>query len=115
MEVTPSQAACSDCKLKHVSMSGLGCGRDAALYLTSTSQSSQPSECSDFYCDANNVCGQSCVGIDIQEGNKCSWHSTLHGKADPGGLGTGIGGGGILAGTDPATGALQNMDLVLLH
>jgi len=75
-------------------MSDLGCGCNAALYLTNMRQNSQPSECSDFYCDANNVCGQSCAEIDIQEGNKFSWHSTLHGRDDHGGLGKGIGGGG---------------------
>jgi len=75
-------------------MSDLGCGCNAAFYLTSMHQNNQPSECSDYYCDANNVCGQSCAEIDIQEGNKFSWHSTLHGKVDHNGLGKGIGGGG---------------------
>merc|ERR1719150_2502727 len=75
-------------------MSDLGCGCNAAFYLTNMHQNSQPSECSDYYCDANNVCGQSCAEIDIQEGNKFSWHSTLHGEVDHGGLGKGIGGGG---------------------
>jgi len=75
-------------------MSDLGCGCNAAFYLTNMHQNTQPSECSDFYCDANNVCGQSCAEIDIQEGNKFSWHSTLHGKVDHGGMGAGIGGGG---------------------
>jgi len=75
-------------------MSELGCGCNAAFYLTNMHQNTEPSECSDFYCDANNVCGCSCAEIDIQEGNKFSWHSTLHGKVDHGGLGAGIGGGG---------------------
>jgi hypothetical protein len=75
-------------------MSDLGCGCNAAFYLTNMHQNSHPSECSDYYCDANNVCGQSCAEIDIQEGTKFSWHSTLHGKVDHGGAGKGIGGGG---------------------
>jgi len=74
-------------------MSDLGCGCNAAFYLTNMHQNSQPSECSDYYCDTN-ICGQSCAEMDIQEGNKFSWHSTLHGKVDHGGFGKGIGGGG---------------------
>jgi len=54
----------------------------------------QPSECHDYYCDANNICGQSCAELDIQEGNRYSWHTTLHGKEDPTGMGKGYGGGG---------------------
>jgi len=75
-------------------MSDLGCGCNAAFYLTNMFQNKLPSDCSDFYCDANNVCGQSCAEIDIQEGNKFSWHSTLHGKRDHGGTAKGVGGGG---------------------
>jgi len=75
-------------------MSELGCGCNAAFYLTNLHQNKHKSECDDFYCDANNVCGQSCAEIDIQEGNKFSWHSTLHGSQDHGGTGKGIGGGG---------------------
>ena len=75
-------------------MSDLGCGCNAAFYLTSMHQNSHKSECSDYYCDANNVCGESCAEIDIQEGNKFSWHSTLHSKWDRFGVGKGVGGGG---------------------
>lgn len=77
-------------------MSDLGCGCNAAFYLTNMYQNKHQSDCSDYYCDANNVCGQSCAEIDIQEGNKFAWHSTLHGKEDHGGIGKGVGGGGAM-------------------
>mmetsp|Transcript_45067 Transcript_45067/g.130408 ORF Transcript_45067/g.130408 Transcript_45067/m.130408 type:complete len:424 (-) Transcript_45067:279-1550(-) len=75
-------------------MSKAGCGCNAALYLTNLAQNDRPSECGDHYCDANDVCGESCAEIDIQEGSRVAWHSTLHTSADHTGLGKGIGGGG---------------------
>jgi len=75
-------------------LTGAGCGCNVALYLVSMHQNPRPSDCNDFYCDANNVCGESCAEIDMQEANEYSWHTTLHTAHDHSGVGCGFGGGG---------------------
>jgi len=75
-------------------VSRAGCGCNAAVYLNTMHHNARPSQCGDHYCDANKVCGESCVEIDLQEANGYAWRSTLHTARDHSGLGMGFGGGG---------------------
>lgn len=73
-------------------LSQAGCGCNAALYLVSMQQNTEVSDCMDYYCDANSVCGVNCHEIDIQEANRYAWHSALHKEHDGNGISQGYGG-----------------------
>jgi len=78
-------------------VSGAGCGCNAGLYLTALSQNTVKSDCFDYYCDANSVCGVACNELDLQEANQHAWHSTLKTQDDGIGVKCGLGGNsGIL-------------------
>lgn len=80
-------------KLRYTTdLSHAGCGCNAALYLVQMHKNTELTSCEDFYCDANAVCGASCVEVDVQEANKHAWHTALHSAYDRNGLASGFGG-----------------------
>jgi len=75
-------------------LSQLGCGCNAAFYLTNLRQNTNASTCEDYYCDANAVCGVRCAEMDIMEANSVAFHATPHTADDGSGVAEGYGGGG---------------------
>jgi hypothetical protein len=74
-----------------VDVSGAGCGCNAAIYLVNMPQNEDPTECLDFYCDSNALCGAHCAEIDLMEANKVAFTTTVHVADDPDGESFGIG------------------------
>jgi len=75
-----------------VDLSGVGCGCNAAIYLVSMPQNRAKGTCAnDYYCDANSVCGVGCTELDLFEGNRVAWVSTVHVADDKDGEGYGYG------------------------
>lgn len=57
-------------------------------YMTAMPVSNNPTKCGDYYCDANNVCGEYCTEMDVQEANNrgmcgVGWHIFFVACHDP--------------------------------
>lgn len=72
-------------------LSNADCGCNAAVYLVGMPDSRKAGDCGDRYCDANAVCGLSCVEIDLVEANKVAFVSTVHVADDTSGEAFGLG------------------------
>jgi len=72
-------------------ISATGCGCSAALSLLPLRQSSDRSQCSDYYCDASNTCGNSCAEIAVQQSNQHAWSTQLRLHDDARGVSVGYG------------------------
>jgi len=64
-------------------VSTVSCGCNAALYFVlmpayNHSQQPDPTQCGNYYCDANNVCGLWCPEVDLMEANRAGFAVTPH-------------------------------------
>lgn len=77
-----------------VDLSKIGCGCNAAFFLTGMQQNTENPQCKDYYCDASPMCGVACNEIDIMEANNVAFQSSFHDSSDHSGKYAGYGGGG---------------------
>jgi len=64
-------------------VSSISCGCNAAFILVSMpaynqNQQPDPTNCNDYYCDANDVCGVWCPEMDLMEANRAAFAVTPH-------------------------------------
>lgn len=74
-----------------VDLSTVGCACNAAFYsvfMPAYDSNNQPdaTNCGDYYCDANKVCGVYCPEMDIMEANTAAFQVTPHACDSPQGL-----------------------------
>jgi len=73
-----------------VNLSGIGCGCNVAAYLVAmpaygSNNQPDPTECGDYYCDANKVCQIFCPEMDVMEANNNALQTTPHRCNSPNG------------------------------